>query len=233
MKKEVKILLTIAATVLIGFVIAMQFYKDASKSTVSTPVASVTSATTSPEKNAPPVLDERLVRPDSPAKGPENARVVLVEFLDPECESCRAFFPDVKKILSEYPDQIRFVVRYMTFHGNSVLAASATEAAGEQGKYWEMQDLLFTKQGEWSHKEGPQKEFMAKYAQELGLDAQKFAASLSNLMYLQKFERDKEDGTALGVNGTPTFFVNGKMLEELSYASLKKEIDAHLQPTQQ
>ena len=73
--------------------------------------------------------DENLVRPDSPAQGPENARVILVEFLDPECEACRAFYPTVKKILKEYEGRIRFVVRYMTFHSNSVLAASATEAA--------------------------------------------------------------------------------------------------------
>ena len=116
----------------------------------------------------------------------------------------------------------------MTFHSNSVLAASATEAAGEQGKYWEMQELLFSRQPEWGEKKEPQKALMVKYAQELGLDSERFTASLSNMMYLQKFERDNQDGTSLGVTGTPTFFINGKKLETLSYEDMKIQIDSHL-----
>ena len=119
----------------------------------------------------------------------------------------------------------------MTFHSNSVLAASATEAAGSQGKYWEMQELLFAKQPEWSHKKEPQKELMMNYAQELGLDSEKFAASLSNILVFQKLQRDKEDGDALGVTGTPTFFINGKKLENLSYGDLKAAIDDGLNTT--
>ena len=117
----------------------------------------------------------------------------------------------------------------MTFHSNSVLAAQATEAAGTQGKYWEMQEMLFAKQSEWGHSSEPQRAFMIKYAQEIGLDLEKFSASLTNLLVLQKIERDKQDGTALGVTGTPTFFVNGKKLESLSYDDLKAQIDTQLQ----
>jgi protein-disulfide isomerase len=92
-----------------------------------------------------------------------------------------------------------------------------------------MQELLFAKQPEWSHQQEPQKELMIKYAQELGLDLEKFTASLSNIMVIQKIERDRQDGFSLGVNGTPTFFINEKKLENLSYEDLKAQIDSSLQ----
>ena len=225
MKKELKILIGLLVAAIVGFAIAARLYRSANTST-TTPAAtgggSENSATS-------PAVDECLVRPDSPILGPENAAVTLVEFLDPECESCRAFFPEVKRILSEYDGRIRLVVRYMPFHSNSVLAAQATEAAGAQGKYWEMQELLFAKQGEWGHNSEPQRELMIKYAKELGLNVERFQASLSNMLVFQKLERDKQDGTALGVNGTPTFFVNGRKLDDLSYDALKASIDSVLQ----
>ena len=89
-----------------------------------------------------------LVREDSPTRGPADARVTLVEFLDPECESCRAAYPIVEQILEDYEGRIRYVVRYFSNHNNSVLAVASTEAAGEQGMYWEMQEMLFANQSE-------------------------------------------------------------------------------------
>jgi protein-disulfide isomerase len=224
MKKELKILIGILVIFIVGFAVAAQLYKSANTLT-STPASSAGSLGNISALSA---VDERLVRPDSPTLGPENAAVTLVEFLDPECESCRAFFPVVKRILTEYDGRIRLVVRYMPFHSNSVLAAQATEAAGAQGKYWEMQELLFAKQGEWGHNSEPQRELMIKYAKELGLDVEKFQASLSNMLVFTKLERDRQDGVALGVNGTPTFFVNGQRLENLSYDALKEAIDSIL-----
>lgn len=224
MKKEFKILIGILAVVVAAFAIGSRVYKSSNSSSVGSDTARSFKVETQVA-----AVDERLVRPDSPTLGPEKAAVTLVEFLDPECESCRAFHPAVKRILNEYEGRVRLVVRYMPFHGNSVLAASATEAAGDQGKYWEMQDLLFERQSEWGHHSEPQRDLMVKYAQELGLDVEKFKASLSNLLVLQKLERDKQDGMALGVNGTPTFFVNGRKLESLSYNELKAQIDSHLQ----
>ena len=222
MRIFLKILIGILVLFIVGFAVAAQLYKSANISTSAPASSEVGSGSISSSS----VVDERLVRPDSPTLGPENAAVTLVEFLDPECESCRAFFPVVKRILTEYDGRIRLVVRYMPFHSNSVLAAQATEAAGAQGKYWEMQELLFAKQGEWGHNSEPQRELMIKYAKELGLDVEKFQASLSNMLVFQKLERDKQDGVALGVNGTPTFIVNGQKLENLSYDALKVAIDS-------
>ncbi len=225
MSKELKTLIGLLVVALVGFAIAAKLYQSKNPS----PTTSIASEGSSGNIAASAAVDERLIRTDSPTLGPKNAEVTLVEFLDPECESCRAFYPDVKRILKEYEGRIRFVVRYMTFHSNSVLAAQATEAAGTQGKYWEMQEMLFAKQSEWGHSSEPQRAFMIKYAQEIGLDLEKFSASLTNLLVLQKIERDKQDGTALGVTGTPTFFVNGKKLESLSYDDLKAQIDTQLQ----
>ena len=185
---------------------------------------------------APTPSPELLVRPDSPTIGPADAKVTLVEFYDPECEACAAFHPIVKNILKDYPGKIRFVARYMPLHPNSVSAASLTEAAGEQGKYWQAQELLFRKQQEWGQKHGATASEPAadinvlfqKYAEELGLDLPKANAAVKENRYGSKIERDKKDGQALGVRQTPTFFVNGRKLMQFSESALRQMIDAEL-----
>lgn len=174
------------------------------------------------------VEESRLVRSDSPTLGPADAPVTLVEFLDPECESCRAAHPAIKEIMINYEGRVRLVVRYFPLHTNSVLAALATEAAGQQGRYWEMQDLLFERQPEWGEQRTETPEVFIAYAETLGLDMAQFRADMQNLTYLERIERDRADGQALGVNGTPTFFVNGELVEPLSYARLVQMIDEAL-----
>lgn len=175
-------------------------------------------------------LREEFVRDDSPTLGPKNASVTLVEFLDPECEACRAFFPTVKRILKEYEGQIHFVVRYMPFHSSSLVAIAATEAAGLQGKYWEMQELLFNSADEWGHQPTPRRDLFIKYANSLGLDVAKFTQDLDDPKWVQKAQRDMADGKSIGVSGTPTFFVNGDRVSKLSYRELKLGIDQYLSP---
>jgi protein-disulfide isomerase len=169
-----------------------------------------------------------LVFPDSPTLGPADAKVTLVEFLDPECESCRAMFPIVKRVLSEYEGRIRLVVRYFPLHSNSILAAKVTEAAGEQGKYWEMQELLFNRQSEWGEQRTSQIDKFNAYAKELGLDMAKFSAALDNPVYQTKIERDAADAATLNLRGTPSFFVNGQPVLELGYEPLKALVEAEL-----
>lgn len=175
-----------------------------------------------------PLDDTQLIRPDSPMLGPVDAPVTIVEFLDPECESCGAAYPFVKQVLDQYDGRIRLVVRYFPLHNNSVLAASATEAAGAQGKYWEMQEILFTRQREWGEQQTPQTDIFISYANELGLDIQRFTADLQNPDYLAKIQRDQADGEALGVRGTPTFFINGRQVEELSADAIITMIEEEL-----
>ena len=162
-----------------------------------------------------PVAQNILIREDSPRVGPDDAKVTLVEFLDPECESCRAAFPLVKQVMSDYESDVRLVVRYFPLHHNSVLAAVATEAAGEQGKYWEMQEKLFENQPMWGEQQTPQTELFVQYASELGLDVDAFRAVLSSDKYTAKIQRDQQDGQALGVRGTPTFFINGQEVQDI------------------
>ena len=171
----------------------------------------------------------KLVKPYSPKLGPDTAKVVLVEFLDPECESCAAFYPKVKNILQKYDGKIQLVVRYMLFHNNSQLAAMATEAAGKQGKYWEMQELLFNRK-EWTHQETPQTALFENYAKELGLDLAKFKKDMKDEETLKNILSDYQEGPSLGVQGTPTLFVNGRQLFQLSEGILTDMIEEELKP---
>jgi protein-disulfide isomerase len=128
------------------------------------------------------------------------------------------------------------VARYMPLHPNSLRAASFTEAAGEQGKYWQAQELLFQRQPEWGERHGPPTgepppdvpALFAKYGQELGLDMDKVNAALRENRYQAKLERDRQDGQSLGVRQTPTFFVNGRQVRRLGVAELTAAIEAEL-----
>ena len=221
MKKEVKILLAGVIVVVIAGVVGASFYR---KSVQSVPIA-------------PAKIAEELVRPDSPAMGPADAKVTLVEFYDPECETCASFSPAVKDLLKEFGGKVRFVVRYATFHKNARIAAIYTEAAGEQGKYWEMQEKLFAKQKEWGevHGGGPQPAAASspnakfeQYAQELGLNIDQIKASVADPKHGAKIDRDMADGRSLKVNRTPTFFVNGRQLARLNQQDLRDLIKEEL-----
>ena len=176
-----------------------------------------------------PSANGELVREDSPTLGPADAPVTLVEFLDPECEACRAFFPIVKQIMSEYEGQVRLVVRYVPGHANSALAAIALEAAREQDeeRYWEMLELLFERQPDWGEQEDPQSEAFLDAAAEVGLDVGPIEAAMLE-GDTTMVERDLEDAIAVGVRGTPTFFVNGTLVSDLSIEGLRAAIDAAL-----
>jgi len=172
--------------------------------------------------------NDNLVRDYSHRKGNENAKVLVVEFFDPECESCAAFHPAVQKIIADYQDKILFVARYMLYHQNSQSAALALEAAAKQGKFWEMQGILFIRHQEWSHKQTFPAELFTQYAQNLGLDMHEFQKSFDDVTFKQNIAQDVADANILGVKGTPTFFINGRPLLNLSYQDLKQAIEAAL-----
>lgn len=173
-------------------------------------------------------MPSNLLRKGNYTKGPSGAKVLLVEFFDPECESCAAFHPALKKILASYPKDIEFVARYMLYHGNSETAALALEGAGKQNKYWEMYDLLLERAAQWGHLKESAAPIFEKYAQELGLNIEEFNKSYSDPALKAKLTQDISDGKALGVKGTPTFFVNGNILQKLSYSDLKTAIEIEL-----
>lgn len=167
-----------------------------------------------------------LVRSYSPTLGPADAKVTVVEFFDPECEACRAFYPFVKDLLKEYDGRVRLVLRYMPFHKNSVYAAAVLEAARKQGKYWEALELLFSRQPEWASHHNPRPELLTGYMRALGLDMKMLGASLEDSEPRSKIQQDQQDGTQLGVKGTPSFFINGKPLDQIGYDQLRSMVEA-------
>lgn len=173
---------------------------------------------------------ELLVRPYSPVLGPSDAKVTVVEFYDPECEACSAFYPVVKQVLQEFDGKVRLVLRYMPFHKNSVYAATVLEGAKKQGKYWEALETMFAHQSEWASHHAPKPELLMGYMKELGLNMETLAGSLQDSEPKSKIQQDQEDGTKLGITGTPTFFVNGRLLEKLSPQDLRAAIADALKP---
>ncbi|QQR55014.1 thioredoxin domain-containing protein [Candidatus Peregrinibacteria bacterium] len=179
--------------------------------------------------STPPADTTLLIREDSQKIEASDDRITIVEFADLECEACKIAHPILKQILDEYEGQVNFVFRNFPFHNNSVLAAKSAEAAGEQGKFWEMHDLLFENQMEWGEKTTPQTELFISYAEELGLDIEAFTAVINSTKYEDKILRDQADGKALGVNSTPTIFFNGQKLDGIpSVEELEALIEAEL-----
>lgn len=219
MRKEIKILGAIAIIVAIAVLIGSNYYKKSEQS------VSKTNSNSAKKSVADPNV---LIRPDSAKMGAANAQVTVVEFFDPECEACRAFNPKIKQILKDYEGKIRLVVRYMPLHSNSMLALQAIEAAGEQGKFWQMQELLFERQREWGEKREPQTALFEKYASEIGVNMEQFRAAIAANGYMTKIERDKSDGQSLGVRSTPTIFVNGRQLPGVDEQMLRSMIEEEL-----
>ncbi len=171
---------------------------------------------------------DRLVAPHSPTLGPANAPVTLVEFLDPECESCAAMHPIVKKVLQEFDGRVRLVVRYMPLHRNSAHAASLLEGARADNKYWELMEVFFARQPEWASHDAPRPDLLVGYAQAMGLDPQQLSAASTSTEIARRIRQDTDDGVALGVRRTPTFFVNGRPLAQIGYEPLRAAIAAAL-----
>ena len=171
----------------------------------------------------------RVVRPDSQRLSvAEDGNVTFVEFLDFECEACRAAFPAVEDLRERYDGRVTFVVRNFPLHRNSVAAAKAAEAAAAQGKFEEMYKKLFETQAQWGEKSSSQEEVFFGFAEELGLDMDEFRKVYEDPATEALVERDRADGQALGVSGTPTFFLNGDKLDVGSFDEVIEQIDAAL-----
>jgi len=157
------------------------------------------------------VDNQLLVKDDSYKKGPDSAKVTIVEFSDFQCPACKVNAQALNQVINEYPDQIRVIFRHfpLSFHKNAPLAAQAVEAAGKQDKFWEMHDLIFDRQTEWSEVKNAAETFHI-FAQELELDEEQFKIDLNDQSIKEKISRDTSDGYQAKVNATPTFFINGQ-----------------------
>ena len=179
------------------------------------------------EPAPPPVADAQLVREDSHrVTTPATEKAQLVEFLDFECESCRAAQPLVEELKKEFGDRITFVNRYFPLpgHRNSGTAALAVEAAAQQGKYEQMYTKMFDTQPQWGEKQDSQAPLFRTYAQELNLDLTKYDAAVADEKTIDRIRKDVADGRALGVTGTPTFFLNGEKLVLNTEADFRQKL---------
>ena len=160
----------------------------------------------------------------SPIKGKKDASVTIVEFSDFQCPYCSRIQATLNQVLTAYPDDVKLVFKDfpLSFHKQARNASKAARAAGEQGKYWEMHDLIFkdfNKLTDDSYK---------KYANQLKLDETKFMADFQSTKYDKLIEQDINLGRSSGVTGTPSLFLNGKRMQRRSFDDFKTAIDGYL-----
>lgn len=182
---------------------------------------------------APPASasEELLVRDDSHTLSvADDDKITLVEFLDFECGGCAALYPTMERLKSEYDGRFTFVVRYfpLSGHANGETAARAVEAAAGQGQFEAMYQKVFETQQQWGGQQQPQEAIFHGYAEELGLDMERFTTDMADPATAQRIRKDVDDGTALGITSTPTIFVNGEQVDQPSYETLKGLFDAEL-----
>jgi protein-disulfide isomerase len=160
----------------------------------------------------------------SPIRGDAAAPVTIVEFSDFQCPYCSGAARTVKRILADYQGKVRLVFKHfpLPFHAQARPAAAAAEAAGEQGKFWEMHDLLF------QNPRALQGGKLLEYARQLDLEMAPFQAALSGTAAQERIERDLEEGRRVGVRGTPTFFINGRRLPSYHASAFRQAIDRAL-----
>lgn len=212
MNKEVKNLIIIVIAVLViglGFYLFMQQNKAISDSQ--------------------PVDNSKLLRTDSAIIGKTDAVNTLVEFGDYQCPACAAANPIIEKLLSENADKLRVVFRHFPLpqHANAVKGSLAAIAAGKQGKYAEMHKALYEKQKEWELLPDPSAKFM-EYAAGLGVEPKKFNDDFTDSSQKLRIDLDKQDGNSLGVNSTPTFYLNGEKLEDWNLGNLEEKVKEKL-----
>ncbi len=212
MNKKWIVLSTVAA-VLLSFVAGALVYKDRSRQEVTQ--AALTN-------------NEALVRAHSPVFGNPAAKVTIVEFFDPACETCRAFYPIVKGIVNASFGQVKLVVRYAPLHQGSDRAVQILEAVRLQGKYWEALERTMALQPRWAAHDNPQPELIWELISDIGVDVARAKSEAGSAAIAQSLRQDVADMKALKVDRTPGFFVNGTPLREFGEAQLKALVDQEI-----
>lgn len=167
-----------------------------------------------PETNVLGVEDQGLIEDSETVKGNADAPVTIVEFSEYECPYCKRYIDETYvKIWEEYEGEIRYIFRDypLPFHQHSQITAEAAHCAGDQGEYWAYHDLLFANRDGWAQSEEPTS-LLSGYAADLGLNEEEFSGCLSSGKYTQAVKDDFKLGQQVGVSGTPSFFINGRLL---------------------
>ncbi len=172
-----------------------------------------------------------LVRIHAPVMGPPNARVTVVEFFDPSCEACRAFYPYVKKIIADFSPDVRLVIRYAPFHQGSDEAVAILEMARAQNRFEPVLDALVARQPEWAAHGAPNLALAWSIAGDAGLQYDRASVDAITPRVLGVLKQDMEDVNALAISKTPSFFVNGKPLTTISPDGLRALVQTEVQAT--
>jgi protein-disulfide isomerase len=178
-----------------------------------------------PQQQPPATRQAVTVSKTDTCKGPETAKVTIVEYSEFQCPFCSRVVPTMKQLMDAYPKDVRLCFRHnpLPFHKEAPLASEAALAAGDQGKFWQMHDKMFENQKDLTRPS------LERYAQELGLDMAKFKASLDNNAHKGKIDEDMKSAAQFGARGTPAFFINGTPLSGAQpFESFKAAVDKEL-----
>ncbi len=171
---------------------------------------------------------ELFIRDHSPTLGSDDAKVYIVEFMDPACETCAAFSPFVKKIMAANPGKIKLVLRYAPFHDGADSFVKILEAARMQGKYWETLEVMFKTQHIWASHGNWQPQKLWEVLPRAGVDIEQIKKDMHDPAIAKIIAQDMADVKALNVQKTPGYFVNGKPLQVFGYKQLQQLIQSEL-----
>lgn len=202
-----------AAAVVTAFVVGAVVFKDRSRQELA---------------QAAQARGDALVRPHAAVFGNPAAKVTIVEFIDPSCETCRAFYPTVKSMVNSSFGQVRLVMRYAPLHPGSDTAVKILEAARLQGKYWPALERTLADQPRWAAHGSPRPELIWEAIADIGLDVQKARSDADSPAIAELLKQDIADMKALKVTATPGFFVNGKPLTNFGAPQLKALVDQEI-----
>ena len=162
-----------------------------------------------------------LVSSHSPTLGNADAKVHIVEFLDPACETCAQFYPEVKKLMAANPDKIRLSIRQVAFLNGSEYVVKLLEASRKQDKYWQTLEAVLASQAEWAPNHTAQPELVIRAVRRVGLNFEQLSADMKTPEVAQRVEQDRKDAKALDVTKTPEYFVNGRPLPSFGLQQLQ------------
>lgn len=172
--------------------------------------------------------NQLLIRDYSPSIGSNEAKVTIVEFFDPACGTCKAFYPFVKRLMQKNWGKVRVVLRYTPLHQGSDYVAAMLEASRLQGKFWETLEAIYDAQPLWASHNNPQPQKLWELIGHVGLDLNRLKTDMQNPTVAQRVQQDTQDARALQVTKTPGFFVNGKPLVEFGYQQLERLVESEV-----
>jgi protein-disulfide isomerase len=169
-----------------------------------------------------------FVRDHSQTMGSDDAKVFLVEFMDPACEACASFSSFVKQMVVTNPGKIKLVIRYAPYHDGADYFVKILEAAKKQGKYWETLNIMFKSQPYWASHSNPQPQRIWQFLPKAGVDVEQIRKDMNDPAIAKLIDQDLADAKTLNIKKTPEFFVNGKPLQTFGSKQLLQLVESEI-----